>query len=49
MWTIRKTSAEAVYTRKVRRMVGFGRELDNELAGEVAEFRMAVFFCQCTG
>jgi len=44
MWTIRRTSAEAVYTRKARRTVGFGRELDNKLAGEVAGSRMAVFF-----
>ena len=50
MWTIRRTNAEAVYTRKARRTVGFGRELDNKLAGEVAGSRMAVFFfCQCTG
>jgi len=44
MWTIRRTSAEAVYTRKTRRTAGFGRELVNKLAGEVAELRMAVLF-----
>jgi len=49
MWTIRRTSAEAVYTRKARRTVGFGRELDNKLAGEVAGSRMAVFFLSVHG
>jgi len=49
MWTIRRTSAEAVYTRKARRTVGFAKELDNKLAGEVAGFRMASLFLSVHG